>query len=119
MYAQNGNINLEAQTNGIIDSYLILAKNGGNSNNTTLHAYKNIILDAADDGIININSKTENKLLIDSTTTVLRREATRTFGGYTNLRSQLYLSDGVTNDGNGTTYLDAINQLNIRSIGNS
>ena len=57
--------------------------------------------------------------MIDSTVTVLRREATRTFGGYTNLRSQLYLSDGVTNDSSGTTYLDAINQLGIRSIGNS
>lgn len=119
IYAQNGNINLYAKTNGTTDSYLILAKSGGNSNNTTLHAYKNIILDAADDGTVNINNKAENKLLIDSTITVLRREATRTFGGYTNLRSQLYLSDGVTNDSSGTTYLDAINQLGIRSIGNS
>ncbi len=119
IYAQDGNVNLYARTNGTTDSYLILAKNGENSNNTTLHAYKNIILDAADDGTVNINNKAENKLLIDSTVTVLRRETTRTFGGYTNLRSQLYLSDGVTNDSSGTTYLDAINQLGIRSIGNS
>ena len=118
VYAQNGNINLYARTNGTTDSYLILAKSGGNSNNTTLHAYKNIILDAADDGTININNKAENKLLIDSTVTVLRREATRTFGGYTNLRSQLYLSDN-TGDENSTSYLDAINKLGIRSIGNS
>lgn len=118
IYAQNGNVNLYARTNGTTDSYLILAKSGGNSNNTTLHAYKNIILDAADDGTININNKAENKLLIDSTVTVLRREATRTFGGYTNLRSQLYLNDN-TGEENSTSYLDAINKLGIRSIGNS